>query len=152
MATKRQVMLMKTLQRKACISDENWKAFLWSRFSVESCVQLEAGQVDEVLGHLDKFGVCEKLAGRMVRRRKEAILGRLRMVEENRKLLTLMANILAEAGLTLEYANAMAKRIFKVEAADKLTKKQLFYINKELLRYKKNGGNYGDGEKRRKVA
>jgi len=122
--SKKQIMLLKTLQREAGMSDADWREFL-SAYGVSSCTQLEQEQVDDVLTKLESMGAAYRKPKKLAVNRSPQ--------EKKQRLLTLTSTLLSELNKPLAYANGIARNIWRVENVQWLTNKQLYFLNNELI-------------------
>jgi phage gp16-like protein len=114
------------------LTDEDYRAVLAS-VGVESSTQLNHAQFDEVMRRFKAGGFAPK-AKQVPRKR------RPKPAADRGPLLGKVSAILADTGLTEEYADGIARRMFGVQCVDWCNADQLWRVVAALSIYQKRKG------------
>lgn len=105
-------------KKELALSDENYRAMLRNVAGVESSADLDLRGRGRVIEHMEKLGAF-KTASKTAPK-----AGRLHNAGEKRELTKVNA-LLADAKLPVEYGDAIAKRMYSVERLEFCTSEQL---------------------------
>lgn len=107
---------IKIAQNQLNISDEAYRAMLNRITEKNSCAQMNDSELDAVLAEMKRLGFVPK---------KKTSVTSIRPSVDTAPLISKVNALLADSGRPEEYANAMAKHMFKKERIEWLDSRQL---------------------------
>jgi len=121
------------------MDDKGYRKFL-EKFEVISSLDLEKSQFGQVMSEFCKLGFVDPLGEMIVSL--ESIIGQP-VPEKQRGMFEIMAAHLVKIDKLWDYANAIAKKRFKVAHIIQCSHTQLYSINGNLMRHRNNGKTAG---------